>query len=137
VVALPGLLERLCRAVERVADAQEQERPTSKRKRERLAAEGAELLTLRQTDALLGARRGTAAGLVNRGQLGTVQVGGKERVPRAGLDELLAGTVEPAKGRGGKKRRAGGTASVSHAAAIKALRISDLGGLSSGPATYH
>ena len=56
----------------------------------RQAAEGAELLSLRQVDALLGRRRGTAAELIGSGKLAAAQVGARLRVARAELDRFLA-----------------------------------------------
>lgn len=106
----------------RLREAIEQPAP---RQRVRRAAEGAELLSLRQVDALLGKRRGTAAELIDSGKLVAARVGPRLRIARAELDRLLAtgcGSRVPPPALSRRPRPATATG-AQRAAAIRALRV--------------
>jgi excisionase family DNA binding protein len=95
------------------------------RQRVRRAAEGVELLSLRQVDALLGKRRGTATALIESGKLTAAQVGSRLRVARAELDRLLAAggplaIPDPIRY---PRRRSAAAVGAQRAAAIRALRV--------------
>jgi excisionase family DNA binding protein len=92
------------------------------RQRVRRAAEGAELLSLRQVDALLGKRRGTTAELIGSGELEAARVGSRLRVSRAELDRFLATGCESRPVRPRRQRPPSATG-AQRAAAIRALRV--------------
>jgi excisionase family DNA binding protein len=102
----------------RLRDAIEHKPP---RQRVRQAAEGAELLSLRQVDALLGRRRGATAGLIGSGELAAARVGSRLRVARAELDRYLAASGVSLSAR--PRSRPASATGAEHAAAIRALRV--------------
>lgn len=99
--------------------------PNAPRQRARRAAAGVELLSLRQVDALLGKRRGTAAELLQLGKLAAVQVGSRLRVARAELERMLATGVPVAVADEVRppRRRSTSVIGARRAAAIRALRV--------------
>lgn len=95
------------------------------RQRVREAAEGSELLSLRQVDAVLGKRRGTAAELIESGKLVPARVGSRLRVSRTELDRFLAtaGELAAPSSRRPRRERPASAIGAQRAAAIRALRV--------------